>query len=74
MMGTKTVVVKSKIVGEGRTRVVRLRRGSTAIDLLKKLGINRETAVIRINGRISPEEERLKSGDTVEIMRVVTGG
>ncbi|MEM2875156.1 MAG: MoaD/ThiS family protein [Candidatus Hadarchaeales archaeon] len=73
-MGTKTVVVKSKIVGEGRTRVVRLRRGSTAIDLLKKLGINRETAVIRINGRISPEEERLKSGDTVEIMRVVTGG
>lgn len=70
----RTIAVRTRIIGEGRTRVVRLRYGSTALDLLKKIGLNRETVIVRINGRISPEEERLKGGDSVEILKIVTGG
>jgi len=69
----KEVSVRVRVVG-GRSRVLRIGCGSTVADLLRRLGINREVVVVRINGRISPEEETLKGGESVEIVRIVTGG
>ena len=41
----------------------------TAAELLAKLNINRETAIVKANGRIVPETELLASADIVEILR-----
>ena len=62
-----------KVVGQ-RTRRLKVDPGTTIAELLKRVGQNRETVVVRLNGRIVAEEERLKEGDLIEVIPVVTGG
>ena len=62
-----------KVVGQ-RTRRLKVDPGTTIAELLRRVGQNRETVVVRLNGRIVAEEERLKEGDLVEVIPVVTGG
>ena len=68
------IVVKVRIIGQRVARKVRVTSGTRIADLLDQLGQNRETVVVRLNGKIVPEEERLADGDSVEILPVVTGG
>ena len=53
---------------------VNVEDGSSIEDLLKKLGINRETVLTSRNGVISLEEEVLEEGDIVEIIPAISGG
>ncbi|MGC8817118.1 MAG: sulfur carrier protein ThiS [Candidatus Hadarchaeum sp.] len=69
-----TVEIKVKIAGQRSSRRLRVAPGTTVAELLRKVGQNRETVVVRLNGRIVAEEERLRKGDLVEILPVVTGG
>lgn len=68
------VEIKVKIAGQRSSRRLKVDSGTTIAELLKRIGQNRETVVVRLNGRIVAEEERLKRGDLVEILPVVTGG
>ena len=70
----KDVEVTVKIAGRKAARRLRLVPESTVADLLIRLEQNRETVVVKLNGLIIAEEERLHSGDQVEILPVVTGG
>jgi sulfur carrier protein len=67
------VEITVKVVGQ-RTRRLKVDPGTTIAELLRRVGQNRETVVVRLNGRIVAEEERLKEGDLVEVIPVVTGG
>ncbi len=42
--------------------------------LLKKMGINPEIVIVSVNGEITPDNEKVKAGDKVEIIKVVSGG
>lgn len=53
---------------------VEVEDGTTIEALLARLGINRETVVVSLNGTLCTEEEPLKSGDRLKVIRVVTGG
>lgn len=66
--------VKVRVVGQRVSRKVRISKKTSVADLLEKLGLNRETVVTRLNGKIVAEEERLAGGDLIEILHVVTGG
>jgi len=68
------IKVTVKQVGKKHKRELRLAPRATIADLLKELGHNRETVVVKRNGKIVVEEERLADGDLVEILTVVTGG
>lgn len=68
------IEVRVKIIGQRSARRLRVSARTTVADLLKQLEQNRETVVVRLNGKIVAEEERLASGDLVEILPVVTGG
>lgn len=46
----------------------------TVITLLRSLKVMREEVVIKINGKLAPETAKIKSGDCVEIIKVVFGG
>ena len=48
--------------------------GTTVEALLARLGINRETVAVSLNGALCTEEEPLKPGDRLRVIRVVTGG
>ena len=68
------IKVTVKQVGKKLKRELRLGSHATIADLLKELGHNRETIVVRRNGKIVAEEERLADGDLIEILPIVTGG
>lgn len=44
------------------------------LELLERLDFNPETVVVKRNGKIVPEEEKLEDGDEIEIVPVVSGG
>ncbi len=71
MAGIKVTV---REIGKRHKREVRLGPHATIADLLQKLGHNRETIVVRRDGKIVAEEERLSNGDLIEILPIVTGG
>ncbi len=62
------------IVKHRKEKKVNVDDGSSIDDLLKKLGINRETVLTSRNGVISLEEEVLEEGDIVEIIPAISGG
>jgi len=68
------VEVKVKIVGQRTTHKVKITPRTKTTDLLKLLCQNLETVVVRVNGKIITEEERLAGGDLGEILPIVTGG
>lgn len=63
-----------RIIGQKASRKLKVTQKTRIVNLLEQLGQNRETVVVRLNGKIVAEEERLADGDLVEILHVVTGG
>ena len=74
MIGLSEIDVKVRVIGQKTIQKVKIAQKTSIADLLNKLGQNRETVVVRLNGKIIAEEERLADGDSVEILPVVTGG
>jgi sulfur carrier protein len=68
------VPVRVEVLQEGSRREMRLREGARVDDLLNELGINRETVLVRLNRKVCVEEETLRDGDEVEIIRAISGG
>ena len=53
---------------------MKIENDTTIARLLEVLGINRETVLVSKNGEIAVEEDTLTTGDTVEIIKIVSGG
>ncbi len=62
------------IVRQKKEKKIKVEDGRSIGDLLKNLGINKETVLVAKNGEISLEEEILREGDVVEIISVISGG
>lgn len=62
------------IVRQKKEKKIKVEDGLSIGDLLKDLGINRETVLVAKNGEISLEEDVLKEGDVVDIISVISGG
>jgi len=43
-------------------------------DLMKKLGVNKETVIISRNGELATEDELVEKGDDIVFVSVVSGG
>jgi len=57
----------------GRTEEIETRARTIAM-LLKELGINPDTVIVRRNSGIRTADTKLGDGDRVEIIPVVSGG
>jgi len=68
------ITVEVKVIGQRAARKIKVPQKTRIADLLDQLDQNRETVVVRLNGKVVAEEERLADGDSVEILTVVTGG
>lgn len=71
-MPLKISVTVKRIPGKSSRVLVPSR--SSIYSLLARLGINRETVVVRLNGKIAAESEKLAKGDKLEIISIVSGG
>lgn len=47
---------------------------STIEDILKKMGINRETVIVSVNGEYVPETESVKNKDKIKILEITSSG
>jgi len=63
-----------KVVLGREERVVEVAEGATVAEVLRALGVNREEVVVRLRDAIVTEEEALRDGDTIELIRVISGG
>jgi thiamine biosynthesis protein ThiS len=70
----KTIAVSVSVFPGRKKQLIKIPTRSKVAGLLKKLDLNSQTVVVRCNGKIVTEGERLKSGDQVEIIHIVTGG
>lgn len=70
----KRITIAVKMFGQKKTRKFRLSQRAKVADLLKQLGYVSSVVAVRRNGKIVVEEERLASGDSVEVIPIVTGG
>jgi sulfur carrier protein ThiS len=63
--------VRAKILPENKTMTVEAR---TVEELLKNLGLSRETHVVLVNGEPLPESAEIREDDDVVVVRVLSGG
>ncbi|MFH1424663.1 MAG: MoaD/ThiS family protein [archaeon] len=66
--------MKIRVKLPGKSKTVELKPNSTILDLFNELGECSESYVVKRNSEVAIEIEKLKSGDEVELIRVVSGG
>lgn len=59
---------------DGKLLPIKLPKGMRVIDVMHKLGVNRETHLAKKNGKLVSELEEISQNDTIEIFGVVYGG
>ena len=64
--------VRVRILPDGRH--LEAEPGVRASDLLKLAGMNSESGVVLVNGRPVTEDYRIREGDEVTVVRVLSGG
>ena len=62
------------LINGGKKTKTKLERNAKIIDVIKKTGKNRQTFVIKLNGKIAHEEKKLKEKDKLELIGVIYGG
>lgn len=64
--------IKAKILE--KTRSVELPNGATVADLFSELGENTETYIVERSGKVIIEKDKLRDGNEVELIKIVSGG
>ncbi len=59
---------------EGKKRKLDLKTCPKVSDMLKKLDINAETIIVKVNNEVEPEDVRIKKEDKIEIIKIISGG
>lgn len=58
----------------GKKQKITLKKSDSVKTILDMLKINPETVLVGKNGEIVPETEPVNKDDTIEIIRVISGG
>jgi sulfur carrier protein ThiS len=66
--------VRAAIHPDGREEAVELREGASGMDLLKALDLPPDLYVLSRGEEILTEDEPLRDGDEIRLVRVVSGG
>ncbi|MBP1912190.1 MoaD/ThiS family protein [Thermococcus stetteri] len=67
-------MIKVKVLGRGIEKEIEWQKGVTVADVLRAVGFNTESAIARVNGRVTLEEEKVEDGAYIEVIPVVSGG
>lgn|GEM_PF-1190536 len=70
----KSEIMKYIINGTKNDTKKSIKFNGTAKELLEKLGLNEQIVIIKRNGEIITELDKISDKDTVEIQKVILGG
>ncbi len=59
---------------EGKMKKVVAKRGMLIRDALSEADVNPETVIVKRDGEIVPDEEKVKDKDKLIALRIVSGG
>ena len=62
------------VTHEGKKRKFDFKVSPKVSDMLKKLDINAETIIVKVNNEVEPEDIRIKKEDKIEIIKIISGG
>jgi|TARA_B100000959_G_C14928203_1_gene602421 thiamine biosynthesis protein ThiS len=62
------------LIINGKESIKKTDNNITVMELLLELGINLDTVIVRLNGQLCIEEERVNKGDKIEIIKAISGG
>ena len=62
-----------RVLQNNEERKVAFAKG-TAADLLRKMKLAREEVLVKVDGKLVPEDADIGSGSRIEIIKVVFGG
>ena len=63
-----------KLINKKDIKDIEISEHTTIADILKKEEIPIETVVVKLNGDTVTEDEKVKNGDELEIIKVIYGG
>lgn len=63
-----------KLINKKDIKDIEISENTTIADILKKEEIPIETVVVKLNGDTVTEDENVKNGDELEIIKVIYGG
>ena len=63
-----------KLINKKDIKDIEISENTTIADILKKEEIPIETVVVKLNGDTVTEDEKVKNGDELEIIKVIYGG
>lgn len=63
-----------KLINKKDIKDIEISENTTIADILKKEEIPIETVVVKLNGDTVTEDEKVKKGDELEIIKVIYGG
>ena len=63
-----------KLINKKDIKDIEISENTTIADILKKEEIPIETVVVELNGDTVTEDEKVKNGDELEIIKVIYGG
>ena len=63
-----------KLINKKDINYIEISENTTIADILKKEEIPIETVVVKLNGDTVTEDEKVKNGDELEIIKVIYGG
>ena len=52
----------------------KFKSGRKISEILRDVKVNRETVIVARNGTITPESEKVRNGDVLEVITVISGG
>lgn len=66
--------MKVELIQGRERRTVEVKESAKVREVLKKGGVNLETVLVRRGREIVTEEEEVREGDVLELIRVISGG
>ena len=63
-----------KLINKKDIKDIEISENTNIADILKKEEIPIETVVVKLNGDTVTEDEKVKNGDELEIIKVIYGG
>lgn len=68
------IVLSARITLEHSGKTEPYDAPATVGELIKKLGLSPEEVLVSVNGELATEDTRLRDGDEVKIISVISGG
>ncbi len=68
------MIMEVSLTFSGKEHEVPFVKGDTVSDILKKVEINPETVIVKRKNTIIPDDEEIKDGDSLYVLKIVSGG